>query len=52
MEFRKKRHSIDEFSEVSRQNRGGYKDATTETIKAVKDEQLEKNLNSEKREIR
>lgn len=52
VEFRNKRHSIDEFSEVSRQNRGGYKDATTETIKAVKDEQLEKNLNSEKREIR
>lgn len=32
------RHSIDEFSEVSWQNLGGYKSATTETIKAVKEE--------------
>ena len=51
VEFRNKRHSIDEFSEVSRQNLGGYKSATTETIKAVKEEQqTEKNLDREKGE--
>lgn len=50
VEFRNKRHSIDEFSEVSKQNLGGYKGATTETIKAVKEERTEKNLNSEKGE--
>ena len=48
VEFRNKRHSIDEFSEVSRQNLGGYKGATTETIKAVEGEQRkEGNLDRE-----
>ena len=49
VEFRNKRHSIDEFLEVSRQNLGGYKGATTETIKAVKEERTEKNLSSERK---
>lgn len=51
VEFR--RHSIDEFSEVSRQNCGGYIDTTRETREAV-EEQREGNLeqikNSEKGE--
>jgi len=44
VEFRKKRHSIDEFSDVSIQNRGGYIDATRETREAVEQERSGQNL--------
>jgi len=43
VEFKKKRHSIDEFSDISIKNRGGYIDTTRETKEAVEQERRGQN---------